>query len=151
MHARTLATATFLAVALSTGALLALAQTTKPAPTGTTSGIQDRRDANKDGVISNQEKSSAREQAEKRFRDADKNFDGGLSREEAKAGKFTGIEKNFDAIDTNKDGKVTREERQAWAKARAASKKKTTTTPASAPAPAKGTSTGTGGGLLPPR
>jgi hypothetical protein len=146
MHARTLATASFLAVALSTGALLALAQTTKPPEPGTTSGKQDRRDANKDGVISNQEKGAARDQAEKRFKDADKNNDGGLSREEAKAGKFTGIENNFDAMDTNKDGKVTPAERRAWAKVRADSKKLSKEPAKAAP---KGTSTE--GGLLPPR
>jgi hypothetical protein len=142
MHARTFATASFLAVALSTGALLALAQTTKPAEPGTTSGKQDRRDTNRDGVISNQEKGAARDEVEKRFKDADKNNDGGLSREEAKAGKFTGIESNFDAMDTNKDGKVTRQERSAWAKARADSKKMSKE-------PAKATSKE--GGLLPPR
>ena len=141
MHARSLATATFLAVALSTGALLALAQTTKPPEPGTTSGrAKDVRDANKDGVITTQERAAARDQAEKRFKDADKNKDGGLSREEAKAGQFTNIEKYFDSMDTNKDGKVTAEERRAWGTANQGKK--------------KGGESGkkaSEGGLLPPR
>ena len=147
MHARNLATATFLAVALSTGGLVALAQTTKPAEPGTTSGkAKDVRDANKDGIITTQERAAARDQAEKRFKDADKNNDGGLSRAEAKAGQFINIEKYFDAMDTNKDGKVTPEERSAWAKANrtgARTSSKTGATPSG--------QTSSGGGLLPPR
>jgi hypothetical protein len=147
MHARTLATASFLAVALSTGALLALAQTTKPAEPGTTSGkAKDVRDANKDGVITTQERAAARDQAAKRFKDADKNKDGGLSREEARAGQFTNIEKYFDSMDTNKDGKVTPEERSAWAKAN-----RKATTGSSAPARSAPASKPSEGGLLPPR
>jgi hypothetical protein len=151
MHARTLATASFLAVALSTGALLALAQTTRSPDPGTTSGKQDRRDTNKDGVISNQEKGAALDQAEKRFKDADKNNDGGLSRAEARAAKGYGaIEKHFDAMDTNKDGKVTMEERRAWTRANPNKAGKGTSTAGAGgrPAPASKPSEG---GLLPPR
>jgi hypothetical protein len=52
------------------------------------------------------------------FKAADKNGDGGLSKEElAKAKGFGVMKKNFDAMDANKDGKVTPEERGAWGKA----------------------------------
>lgn len=119
MRYRTLAIATFTAIALSAGGLVAVAQTTKPAEPGTTSGkAKDRRDTNKDGVISAGEKSDARKRAQERFKAADTNNDGGLSREEARAAKGYGsIEKHFDAMDTNNDGKVTPEERRAWSQA----------------------------------
>ena len=123
MRYHTLAIAAFTAVALSAGGLVAVAQTTRPADQGMTSGkAQDRRDTNKDGVISAEEKSAARKKAQERYKAADKNSDGALSREEAKAGGYSNIEKNFDAIDANKDGKVTPEERRAYAKARKAEK-----------------------------
>ena len=149
MHARTLVTASFLAVALSTGALVALAQTTRPLP-GATSDKKDHRDTNRDGVLTTQERAAARDQAEKRFKDADKNRDGGLSRAEAKAGQFTNIEKYFDSMDTNKDGKVTPEERSAWAKAnrKSSTGSSAAARPAPAPAPASKPSEGV---LRPPR
>jgi len=146
MHARTLAIASFLAVALSTGGLVALAQTTKPAEPGTTSDKEDRRDTNRDGVISAKERTASRDKAEKRFNDADKNNDGGLSRAEAKAAKFTSIEKNFDAMDSNQDGKVTPDERRIWAQSVAKSK-----TTSKEPAKAAPKATSKEGGLLPPR
>jgi hypothetical protein len=152
MHARTLAIASFLAVALSTGGLVALAQTTKPAEPGTTSDKQDRRDTNRDGVISNQEKGAALDQAEKRFKDADKNNDGGLSRAEARAAKGYGaIEKHFDAMDTNKDGKVTMEERRAWTMANPDKVGKGRTSTAGAAGRSSPASKPSEGGLLPPR
>jgi hypothetical protein len=148
MHARTCAIAGFVAIALSTGGLVAVAQTTKPADPGMTSGkAKDRRDTNKDGVISDKEKSAAREKARARFNEADRNKDGGLSREEARAARGYGdIEQHFDAMDANKDGKVTPEERRAWRKAN----------PRSGKASSKSGQTSTdqrsgGGGLLPPR
>jgi hypothetical protein len=127
MPVRTLAIASVVAIALSTGGLVAVAQTTKPADPGMTSNKKDRRDTNKDGVISDSEKSASREKANARFNAADKNNDGGLSREEAKAAKGFGVyEKHFDAMDANKDGKVTMEERRAWGKAN--SKRKSNST-----------------------
>ena len=124
MRPLTLTLAAFTAIALSVGGLVAVAQTTKPADSGMTSGkAKDRRDANKDGVISTDEKSAARKKSQERFKAADKNNDGALSREEAKAGGIAYIERNFDAMDTNKDGKVTVDERRAFAKARRAEKK----------------------------
>ena len=63
-----------------------------------------------------------RAQFEARFKAADKNNDGGLTREEAAS--FSSITRNFDAIDADKDGKVTLGERDAWAKARRAAQKK---------------------------
>ena len=60
---------------------------------------------------------------EKNFKDADKNGDGALSKDELNAAKgFPGVKKNFDAIDANKDGKVTIAEHQAWQSQRAAQK-----------------------------
>ena len=53
---------------------------------------------------------------EKDFKAADKNGDGGLTKDELNAVKgLSGIKKNFDAMDTNKDGKVTLAESDAWA------------------------------------
>jgi hypothetical protein len=147
MRTPTLAIAAFAAIALSTGGMLAVAQTTKPAESGTTSGkAKDRRDTNKDGVISAEEKSDARKRAEERFKAADKNRDGGLSREEARAAQgFGNVDKNFDAMDTNKDGKVTMEERRAWSQANRAKKK------ASGEKTSSGSARKSDGGLLPPR
>ena len=74
-----------------------------------------------------QKKSKEDRQAafEARFKAADKNGDGGLTKAELGDGKqFPAILKNFDAMDTNKDGKVTIAERDAWGKAQAAAKKK---------------------------
>jgi Ca2+-binding EF-hand superfamily protein len=149
MRSLTLTVAIFAAIALSTGGLVAVAQTTKPAPSGTTSNKMDRRDTNKDGVISEQEKSDARKKAAERFKAADKNNDGGLSREEAKAAQgYSSIEKNFDAMDTNKDGKVTPEERRAWSQTNRAKKSPGETGTKTSGSTSKKTGDG---GLLPPR
>ena len=70
------------------------------------------------------QKQAAKAAFEQRFKAADKNGDGGLSKDELAAAKdsdFDAIRKNFDAMDTNKDGKVTIEERRDFARA---SKKK---------------------------
>lgn len=149
MQAPTLVTASFLAVALSTGALVALAQTTKPPVDANKDGTissTERRDTNRDGKLSEKERAAAREKAQARFRAADKNRDGGLSREEAKAGRYANIERNFDAMDANRDGKVTPDERRAWAQANR--KSSTGSSAAGRPAPASKSSEG---GLLPPR
>jgi Ca2+-binding EF-hand superfamily protein len=58
------------------------------------------------------------------FKAADKNGDGGLSKDEVKGNKhFAAMQKNFDQMDTNKDGKVTLAERDAWWTAQKAKKK----------------------------
>jgi hypothetical protein len=120
MPVRTLAIASFVAVALSTGGLVAIAQTTKPSADVNKDGqvsAKERQDTNRDGKRTDKEKAEFREKAEARFKAADKNNDGGLSREEARAAKGFGLyEKHFDAMDTNNDGKVTMDERRAWGK-----------------------------------
>ena len=50
------------------------------------------------------------------FKKADKNSDGTLDKQEAKA--MPRVVKNFDAIDTDKDGTVSREEVHTYMKAR---------------------------------
>jgi len=80
-------------------------------------------DLNKDGKLTPEEMRSAREaqrknrtghfQAamEERFKKADANGDGSLSREEATA-SMPQLARDFDRLDANKDGKLTREELQ---------------------------------------
>ena len=57
-----------------------------------------------------------------RFKLADTNKDGRLTREEAEKG-MPGVARRFDQIDTNKDGVVTMQELEAARKARAAQRK----------------------------
>jgi hypothetical protein len=55
-----------------------------------------------------------------KFKAADKNGDGALSKDELAAANpkdFSEMRKYFDQMDANKDGKVTEAERQAWIKA----------------------------------
>jgi len=59
---------------------------------------------------------------EERFRGADANGDGAISRAEAEQG-MPGLARRFDAIDANRDGVVTREELAAARKARAGARK----------------------------
>ena len=68
----------------------------------------------------NPEKCRAEAQAkqEERFKRADANRDGKLTREEAQKG-MPFVARNFQQIDANKDGVVTREEIEAAQKARA--------------------------------
>ncbi len=56
--------------------------------------------------------------SQERFKQADVNGDGRISREEAEKG-MPGVARRFDQIDANKDGVVTLEELQAARKARA--------------------------------
>ncbi len=72
----------------------------------------------------NPEKCRAEEQAkqEERFKRADANKDGRLTREEAQKGMPV-VARNFNQIDANKDGVVTREEIEAARKARAGAAK----------------------------
>jgi hypothetical protein len=59
-------------------------------------------------------------ESEEHFKAADKNGDGGLSKDELAAADkslFTNIRKYFEQMDANKDGKVTMAERGAWLKA----------------------------------
>ena len=60
---------------------------------------------------------------EQNFKKADKNGDGGLSKEEVAKFKNSGIKNNFDAMDTNHDGKVTMAEHDAWQAQQQAAKK----------------------------
>jgi Ca2+-binding EF-hand superfamily protein len=79
----------------------------------------DQMDLNKDGQLTPDEISKAhdmrrtamREKFAEQFKSADKNGDGGLSKEEAAA--MPRIAEHFDELDTNKDGIVTQEELQA--------------------------------------
>lgn len=79
----------------------------------------DAMDLNKDGQLTQdeiQQSREARRTAMKEkfaadFKAADKNGDGGLSKEEAAA--LPRIAQHFDQLDTNKDGVVTQEELQA--------------------------------------
>ena len=61
-------------------------------------------------------------QFEQRFKSADADNDGRLTREEAQKG-MPMVARHFDQIDANKDGLVTREELQAARKARAGTRK----------------------------
>lgn len=80
----------------------------------------DSMDANHDGMITRDEMQAAREarrteiraQFDARFRQADKNGDGFLSKEEAQSG-MPGLARNFDRLDTNKDEQLSTEELQA--------------------------------------
>jgi hypothetical protein len=61
-------------------------------------------------------------QSRERFKKADTNGDGRLSREEAERG-MPEVARNFERIDANKDGVVTLEELEAARKARAGARK----------------------------
>jgi Ca2+-binding EF-hand superfamily protein len=79
----------------------------------------DAMDLNKDGQITQEEVQQGREQRhaamkqklDESFKAADKNGDGGLSKEESQS--MPRIAQRFDALDANKDGVVTQEELQA--------------------------------------
>jgi hypothetical protein len=86
----------------------------------------DQIDTNKDGKVSLDEiYTSARkiagemeEHNKARFAAADKDHDGTLDRDEAKA--LPRVSQNFDKIDANKDGKVSADEIKSYAKAQRA-------------------------------
>jgi hypothetical protein len=69
-------------------------------------------------------RAEAQARAQDRFKKADSNGDGRLSREEAQKG-MPAVARHFDLIDANKDGVVTAEEIQAARKARAEGRKGT--------------------------
>jgi len=72
-----------------------------------------------------------------RFRDADRNGDGRLSRVEAQAMPF--VARNFDAIDANRDGYITRDElRVARERMQAARSQRAGQQPTPANAPSEG-------------
>ncbi|HEY8099695.1 MAG TPA: EF-hand domain-containing protein [Burkholderiaceae bacterium] len=85
----------------------------------------DEIDSNKDGKISKEElkahfaashekRHEKHEKFEEKFKAADKDGDGALSKEEAQAANMPHLLKDFDAIDTNKDGKLTPDELHAF-------------------------------------
>lgn len=77
----------------------------------------DAADANKDGQLDAAEMNSHREKmriemrgkAEQRWKDADTDGDGALSRDEAQA-SMPGLAERFDKFDSNGDGKIARDE-----------------------------------------
>lgn len=81
--------------------------------------------ARREQCRANPEQCRAQRQArfEERFRKADTDGDGMLSREEAEQG-MRRLARHFDAVDANQDGRVTREEIEAARKARAARRHK---------------------------
>lgn len=82
----------------------------------------DEIDANKDGKLSKEElhmhhrqmKKNMKQQAKERFKAADKDGDGALTKEEAQAANLKRVVAHFDEIDANKDGKVSPEELKAF-------------------------------------
>jgi hypothetical protein len=82
-------------------------------------------------------KPAAKEQKRgERFKAADKNGDGALTKAEADAAGMKRLTKNFDAIDANKDGKVTPDEMKAYRTAHKGEHKGGTAKPASPATPA---------------
>src|SRR5687767_3398819 len=101
---RTQVIASLAALVLAGASLPALAETTKPMDSNKDGKVtgKERRDTNRDGKLTQAEKDNARARYERQFREADRNNDGGLSREELRNSKtFRGIEKNFAAMDTD--------------------------------------------------
>src|SRR5262249_51370755 len=80
----------------------------------------DKLDLNKDGVVTKEEIQQARaerraahqQKFQARFKAADTNGDGGLSKAETTAA-FPRLARHFDTLDANKDGVVTLDELQA--------------------------------------
>jgi Ca2+-binding EF-hand superfamily protein len=80
----------------------------------------DKLDRDKDGMITQDEMKEARttrmaamkEHAEERFKTADKNGDGSLSKEEATA-SMPRLAQRFDSLDQNKDGQLSSDELRA--------------------------------------
>lgn len=90
----------------------------------------DAIDANKDGQVSHDEmrawrqakKAEIKQKGSERFKKADSDGNGTLSKEEAEKG-MPRLAKNFDAIDTNKDGQISPDEIRAYMKDRMKSRK----------------------------
>lgn len=99
----------------------------------------DRIDANKDGQLSRDELKAAKKmhkhahrkghkaehqaKAAERFKHADTDGDGAISRAEAEK-QAPRLAQKFDRIDANKDGKLTQEELRAYREARHSAKRK---------------------------
>jgi len=85
----------------------------------------DKLDRDKDGMVTQDEMKEARttrmtamkEHAEERFKTADKNGDGSLSKEETTA-SMPRLAQRFDALDQNKDGQLSPDELRAAGKGR---------------------------------
>jgi len=94
-------------------------------------GKFDSIDANKDGQISRGElrawkqahKSERQAKAAERFRHADTDGDGAISRAEAEQ-HAPRLARKFDRIDSNKDGKLTQDELRAYREAKRSRKDK---------------------------
>lgn len=98
----------------------------------------DRIDANKDGKLTREEMMTGHARGhgkrhgrgdhaarfEERFKAADKDGDGALSKAEAEAGKMQHLAKGFDSIDANKDARITKEELHAAMKRHHETRKK---------------------------
>lgn len=90
----------------------------------------DAIDANKDGQVSHDElrahrqaqRAAAKQKGSARFKQADSDGNGTLSREEAAKG-MPRLAKNFDAIDTSKDGQLSPDEIRAYMRDRMKSRK----------------------------
>ena len=65
---------------------------------------------------------SKRQEAAQRWKAADTDKDGAISKQEAEAAKMQHLSGYFDKLDSNKDGKVTHEEMRAARKAHKAGK-----------------------------
>jgi Ca2+-binding EF-hand superfamily protein len=89
----------------------------------------DKLDRDKDGMVTQEELREARttrmaafrEQAETRFREADKNSDGQLSKEETQVG-MPRLAERFDKLDQNKDGQLSPEELRGASRHRGAAR-----------------------------
>ena len=117
---------------LAVAPALVLAQTTTPAPAAgaTTPATKDA--GAKGGHMSKRGE---------RFKAADKDGDGAISKAEAEAAGMKRVSANFDKLDTNKDGKLTRDEMKAGRVAHRSERKgakagATPATPATPAAPA---------------
>jgi Ca2+-binding EF-hand superfamily protein len=94
-------------------------------------GKFDQIDANKDGQLTRAElaawkkahKGERRAKAAERFRHADTDGDGAISRAEAEK-NAPRLAKKFDLIDANKDGKLTQDELRAYREAKRGRKDK---------------------------
>ncbi|MFN0160402.1 MAG: hypothetical protein ACKVQQ_04170 [Burkholderiales bacterium] len=89
----------------------ALAQAPGSVPGGTSASTQNREAGRAD-------RQARKAERQARFKAADTNGDGALSRAEVDAAGLKGLARRFDTIDGNKDGRVTREEMRTARQAR---------------------------------